>query len=83
MCCYKIYYCYILDFVIWCKWIASYIFIEMVRRRSTKRFDLYDFEVENDPYKIGFLPPPQEVVLESPLSEDQLLYVSPKNVYTH
>ncbi|GFT27566.1 putative phosphoenolpyruvate synthase [Nephila pilipes] len=37
------------------------------------KFEWYDMTVEHDPYKVGFLPTPEEVALESPLSESQLL----------
>lgn len=32
-------------------------------------------DVEHDPYKVGFLPPPEEIALESPLPESQLATV--------
>ncbi|KAG8194956.1 hypothetical protein JTE90_021417 [Oedothorax gibbosus] len=60
------------DLEYWCKWIVSYLYIKFSRRLSKKRFDLYDMSVEHDPYKVGFLPPPIEITMESPLTEGQL-----------
>ncbi|KAG8194954.1 hypothetical protein JTE90_021415 [Oedothorax gibbosus] len=54
------------------KWLISYVYIELFRRRTKRRFDLYDVMAEHDPYKVNFLTPPVEVALESPLPEEQM-----------
>lgn len=64
-----------IDLEYWYKWIVSYVYIQICRRFSKKRFDLYDMWVEHDPYKVCFLPPPEEIALESPLPENQLTNV--------
>ncbi|GIY63064.1 probable phosphoenolpyruvate synthase [Caerostris extrusa] len=60
------------DIIFWCKWIISYIYVELFKRQTKSRFDLYDMEVDHDPYKVAFLPHPEEITLESPLPESQL-----------
>ncbi|GIY34266.1 phosphoenolpyruvate synthase [Caerostris extrusa] len=55
--------------IYWCKWITSYYYVQKYKQN---RFDWYDMEVENNPYKVGFLPPSKEKALESPLSEIEL-----------
>ncbi|GFY65592.1 hypothetical protein TNIN_297021 [Trichonephila inaurata madagascariensis] len=61
--------------ICWCKWISSYTHIWLRKRSLKTRFDWYDMAVEHDPYKVAFLPPPEEINLESPLTESQLLQV--------
>ncbi|XP_035206924.1 uncharacterized protein LOC118181831 [Stegodyphus dumicola] len=61
------------DIVFWCKWLASYTYASVQKRVTKGRLDVYDMELNNEPYKVGFLAPPEEVNLESPMSESHLL----------
>lgn len=59
-----------------CKWIIAYVYIEYCRRKNKKRFDLYNLQLDNQPEKVGWLPPKLEYELESPFPESHLLQVS-------
>ncbi|GFR12159.1 putative phosphoenolpyruvate synthase, partial [Trichonephila clavata] len=61
-------------FIFWCKWVVSYIYIELYRRSTKRRFDVYDLDEDHDPVKATFLPPRIESDIESPLPESQLLH---------
>ncbi|XP_042908698.1 rifampicin phosphotransferase-like isoform X4 [Parasteatoda tepidariorum] len=65
-----------LSFIYWCKWLVSYAYIQMSRRTTKKRFDLYDEMADNDPVKVSFISAPEEIALESPLEETKLYTTS-------
>ncbi|GBO05227.1 hypothetical protein AVEN_149813-1 [Araneus ventricosus] len=66
--------CFLLaDFIYWCKWIISYFYVSTFRLSIKPRFDSFDVDAEGDPYKTDFLPFPEEITLESPLPESQLI----------
>ncbi|XP_035206192.1 uncharacterized protein LOC118181218 isoform X2 [Stegodyphus dumicola] len=60
------------DFFYWCKWILSYIYIEVNKRFTTRRFDLYDKDALDDAAKLGFIVPAEEYVYEAPYDEAHL-----------
>ncbi|CAL1271876.1 unnamed protein product [Larinioides sclopetarius] len=61
------------DFIYWFKWIISYFYVWNFRRSIKPRFDSFDMDAEGDPYKVDFLPFPEEKTLESPLPESQII----------
>ncbi|CAL1271871.1 unnamed protein product [Larinioides sclopetarius] len=61
------------DFIYWCKWITSYLYVSIFRHSIKPRFNWHDMDVEGDPYKTDFLPFPEEINLESPMLESQLI----------
>ncbi|XP_035216667.1 uncharacterized protein LOC118190077 isoform X2 [Stegodyphus dumicola] len=60
------------DFVYWCKWVFSYIYIEINKRITQSRFDLYDPKAHQNAEKLGLIVPTEEFHLESPCSESHL-----------
>ncbi|KAF8792171.1 putative phosphoenolpyruvate synthase like protein [Argiope bruennichi] len=61
------------DIIYWCKWITSYFYVSTYKRSLETRFDWFDMDADGDPYKTDFIPFPEELTLESPLPESQLV----------
>ncbi|KFM60875.1 hypothetical protein X975_19138, partial [Stegodyphus mimosarum] len=60
------------DFVYWCKWVFSYVYIEINKRITQNRFNLYDPKAHQNAEKLGFIVPAEEFHLESPCTESHL-----------
>ncbi|XP_055938653.1 putative phosphoenolpyruvate synthase isoform X2 [Argiope bruennichi] len=61
------------SFTYWCKWITAYLYTSIFRRSLKPRFNSFDMDADGDPYKTDFLPYPEEITLESPLPESELI----------
>ncbi|GIX77143.1 uncharacterized phosphotransferase YvkC [Caerostris darwini] len=60
------------NIIYWIKWTITYITILLRKSFHSRKFDLYDINAFGDPVKLGYVVPPLEKELESPIPESQL-----------
>lgn len=70
----------LVDFFYWAKWLATMLALQVRKKTHPRRFDLYNYDAENEPKKLGVLIPDEEIILESPFPEEHLQNVSSVNV---
>lgn len=70
------YYFFHIDFLYWVQFCASITVLWFKKIKRRRRFDLYDFDADDQPEKNGIIVPKEEIGLESPLPEEDLEKVS-------